>query len=538
MYVALVVDDEEIIRKGICRKLKRFFPDIEAAPAQENAIEALHYIQNHPVDLVFVDIRMPMLDGLEFIRRAKQYHSNIQFVVVSGYTNFEYAREALKLDVKDYLLKPIDNKEFREITERIIGELEKKDSTTKNESIVRAQAEEGRFLKKNRYLTELIRVDSSIDTVELLKDLERIEISFPNSHFRVISLVVQNIREVPEFEDVSGLYVLQFAICNIMNEVFMNCGCQVFAHEKNENQFIAVLNTDTALATHFIYEKTKYLTDLLQNIYSLKSYAGIGLEVSRAEDICVSYTQAAESAIAGTMLGGKPVELFQGEEKQKFELQFLSELEKNVLEGYVKSQNEEGIKKFIAKVFENCREKGMNYTSIRTICFDLYILLLKLLQEKGKYTDLAVEMLKQAEEKMRKGIELLELEKFLADSIVSISGVFDERKKGSGKVLVEEIREFVDMHYSKDISLSSIAGKFYLNPSYLSQLFKKEMNIKFIDYITGVRLKKAMELLDSTSLTVNEIAEAVGYKDARYFREIFVKHMGKTPSQFRKEEEK
>ena len=64
------------------------------------------------------------------------------------------------------------------------------------------------------------------------------------------------------------------------------------------------------------------------------------------------------------------------------------------------------------------------------------------------------------------------------------------------------------------------------------------MNLKFIDYITGVRLKKAMELLESTSLTVNEIAEAVGYKDARYFREIFVKHMGKTPSQFRKADEK
>lgn len=538
MYVALVVDDEEIIRKGICRKLGRFFPDIEIAPPQENAIEALHYIQNHPVDIVFVDIRMPMLDGLEFIRRARQYHSNLQFVVVSGYTSFEYAKEALRLHVKDYLLKPIDNKEFKEITERIIGELEKKDSTIKNDSIVRAQAEEGRFLKKNRYLTELIRVDSVIDTVELLKDLERAEVVFSHSHFRVISLVAQNFREVPEFRDVSGLYVLQFAICNIMNEVFMNCGCQVFAHEKHENQFIAILNTDTALATHFIYEKTKYLTDLLQNIYKIRSYAGIGLEVSRAEDICVSYTQAAESAIVGIMLGDKPVELFQGKEKQKFELQFLNELDKNVLEGYVRSQNEQGIREFIAKVFENCRQKGMNYTSIRTICFDLYMLLVKLLQEKGKYTDLAVEMLEQTEEKMQRGVKLLELEKFLAECITVISAQFDERKKGSGKVLVEEIREYVDMHYSKDISLSSIAGKFYLNPSYLSQLFKKEMNLKFIDYITGVRLKKAIELLGSTSLTVNEVAEAVGYKDARYFREIFVKHMGKTPSQFRKADEK
>ena len=183
MYTALVIDDEEIIRRGIIRKLERFFPDIEAAPPQENAIEALHYIQNHQVDIVFVDIRMPMVDGLEFIKRARQYCSALQFVMVSGYTNFEYAKEAIHLGVKDYLLKPIDNEEFQGVVNRIIGELNQKESDIRSENLVKAQAEEGRFQKKNRYLTEMIRVDSTMDTVELLKDLEELGIHFVYPHF-------------------------------------------------------------------------------------------------------------------------------------------------------------------------------------------------------------------------------------------------------------------------------------------------------------------------------------------------------------------
>lgn len=537
MYTALVIDDEEIIRKGILRKLGRFFPDINLAPAQENAIEALHYIQNHPVDIVFVDIRMPMLDGLEFIKRARQYCPTLQFVIVSGFTSFDYAKEAIHLGVRDYLLKPIDNKEFQEVVARLIDELNKKESDIKSENLVRAQAEDGRFQKKNRYLTELIRVDSSMDTVELLKDLEDLNIRFPYNHFRTVVILVQNIRTVPEFEDVSGQYILQFAVCNIMSEIFTNCGCQVFAHEKKENQFIGILNTDTSLANHFLIEKTKYLVEVLKNIYDMQVFAGIGDEVGVSQDICVSYTQAQRSALQGLVLSDQKVGIHQKGKDSNGKLQFLNEFQKNILEGYLKSQNQTGIQEFIKKILEECRKGEVGYANIRILCFDIYMLVVKMLQEKGFHAEWAMGMFDEMEEKIEKGVELSEVENFLTDNLTEISEQFDNHKKSGGKVLIEEIREYVDTHYSKDISLGSIAGKFYINASYLSQLFKKEMNTKFIDYITKIRLQKAIELLEKTSLTVNEIAEAVGYKDSRYFREIFVKHMGRTPSQFRKGKE-
>lgn len=537
MYTALVIDDEEIIRRGIVRKLNRFFPDIETAPAQENAIEALHYLQNHPVDIIFVDIRMPMLDGLEFIKRARQYCSPIQFVIVSGYTNFEYAKEAMHLGVKDYLLKPIDNQEFQAVVNRIIGELQQRESELKSENRVRVQAEEGKFQKKNRYLTELIRVDSTVDTVELLKDLEDLNIQFPHSHFRTVVILVQNIRMLREFKDISGQDVLRFAVCNIMNEIFMNCGCCVFAHEKKECQFIAVLNTETELANHFLIEKTKYLTEVLKNIYGMQVSAGIGEEVSCPEDICVSFSQAQESALQGLLLAEQAVQVYKKGENKSTALQFLNEFEKNVLEGYLKSRNEEEIQKFIQRFMEACRKEGVGYADIRIFCFDVYMLAVKMMREKGLQADWAMGRLMEMGENIEKGVKLSEVEETLLKDLMEIGEQFGSYKKTGGKALIEEIKDYIDAHYSKDISLGSIAGKFYINTSYLSQLFKKEMNVKFIDYITEVRLEKAIQLLGSSSLTVNDIAEAVGYKDARYFREIFVKHIGKTPSQFRKKQD-
>lgn len=535
MYAALVVDDEEIIRRGICRKLERFFPQLKLAPPQENALEALHYIQTNQVDIVYVDIRMPLVDGLEFISRARQYNPYLQFVVISGYTNFEYARTALQLEVKDYLLKPIDNGEFREVTARLIKELDEKKEQIRDRRHVKSQAEEGKFLKKSRYLTELVRADSSMDTVELEKDLEEMGIRFTDTYHRVLAVIVQDIRSVPGFEDVSGLAVLQFAVCNIMDEVFLHCGCTSFVHEKGENQFIIILNTETSLAAHFLREKAHHLLNVLKRIYGLDAAAGIGKEVRRTEDLCVSYAEALESGLRCSMLGLSEVEICEGTKQKRLEMRLLNEFDKNILEGYIKSQNEAGIRQFVDEMLSRVKKEGLTYTNVKIMCLDIYMLAAKLLAEKGKDTETAVKMLERLDRQAVKNTALEEFRKYLEQTLCEISRQFDDRKKSSGKTLITDILAYVDEHYSKDVSLGTIAGKFFINPSYLSQLFKKEMNMKFIDYITDVRIKKALVLLETTSLTVNEVAEAVGYKDTRYFREIFVKHMGKTPSQYRME---
>lgn len=533
MYRVLVIDDEEIIRNGICKKINRFFPELEVAPAQENAIEALHFIQNNQVDIVLVDIKMPMMDGLEFIAKAKEYNQFLKFIVISGFKNFEYARTAITLGVNDYLLKPIDNEEFKKQIQELLDDLDRNKENRAIESRIKTKAYEGTTYKKNRYLTELVSADAEIDTTELLSDLKEMGIVFKQKKYVVLTIIAGNIKEIPEFKNVSGLEILQYAVCNVIDEVFTNCEGRSFTHFKYDNQFVLILNTDTTIARYFLIEKANKLVTILNNIYGLNLHIGIGDEVEAVEDVCKSYRQSVQSVMQCNLPSVSSVCHFSEIKIKKSDIQIITGLKKDLLESFIKTQNEAEIKKCLQEIFREAVKN--NYANIKIISLDIYFIVLKLLKENEKDTDIALAMFEEIEEAIGANSSIELLERWLENKLIEVSQLFSKSKKNYGKPLIEEIIEYIEKNYSKDISLGGISKKFFINTSYLSQLFKKEKNIKFIDYITGLRLNKAQELLVASSLSVNEIAEAIGYNDARYFREVFVKHLHMTPSRYRKE---
>lgn len=533
MYRVLVVDDEEIIRNGICKKIGRFFPELEVAPAQENAVEALNFIQNNRVDIVLVDIKMPMMDGLEFIAKAREHHPMLKFIVISGFKNFEYARTAITLGVNDYLLKPIDNDEFKMRIQSLLEDLDKNREKQAMESTIKTKAYEGTTYKKNRYLSELISADAEIDTTELLEDLKEMEIIFKQKKYVVITIVADNIKEIPKFKNVSGLEILQYAICNVIDEVFANWKGYSFTHFKYDNQFVLILNTDTTIARFFLIEKANKLVTILENIYGLNLHIGLGDEAGAVEDVCKSYRQSVQSVMQCNLPGVGSVCSFTEIKIKKSDIQIITGLKKDLLESFIKTQNEIEIRKCLQEIFKEAVKN--NYANVKIVCLDVYFIVLKLLKENEKDTDIALAMFEEIEGAISANSSIEVLEGWLENKLVEVSLLFSKSKKNYGRPLIEEIIEYIEKNYSKDISLGGIAKKFFINTSYLSQLFKKEKNIKFIDYITGLRLEKAQGLLITSSLSVNEIAEAIGYNDARYFREVFVKHLHVTPSQYRKE---
>lgn len=533
MYTILVVDDEEIIRNGICKKIARFFPKLNIAPAQENAIEALHYIQNNEVDIIFTDIKMPLVNGLEFIERALQYNKLLKFVILSGYQNFEFAKKAIGLGVKDYLLKPIDNEEMKNIIESLIVELDKQKKVDKSQIVIGNNAQEGIFSKTSKYISELVNIEASLDTMELLTDLNEQNINFDRHYSVALSVEVNNIKEIETFNTISGLYILQYAICNIIDEVFANYNCVSSVKDKTDNNFIVILNTDTPITHYYIVQKASMLGKVLNNIYGLMVKIGIGETVESAEDFCKSYYQAYRAMLQCNMYEDKQISTYSEtiENNNSNKIKLLSGFQKDLLESYIKTQNIEKIEESLAQIFTDLREE--KFENIKIIGYEFYFLIIKLLKENDKDMEVAYTMFEKLEQVVRlnnKG----DIQKWFKEQFIEICKIFENSKKCYGKTLVEEVEAYVEKNYSKEISLGSIASKFYINSSYLSQVFKREKNIKFIDYITSIRLNKAKYLLENTDMKANEISEAIGYSDSRYFREVFVKHVKETPTQYRK----
>ncbi|MDO3410359.1 response regulator [Saccharibacillus sp. CPCC 101409] len=383
----LVVDDEPIIRSGIQRTIERAFPQHRVVLA-EGPEEAVQRLKNELIDLVLTDVLMPGMNGLELMEVSRTLHPEAKWVVISAYSEFEYAKKAVRLGARDYLLKPIGKD--------ILVELVKKMSEEIAERNVRAK--ESELLKHNlRFLREAVfaRWASGLDLGGI--DLASFTEAYPDFHLLMVHV-----------ESDTDTKLEHFIVENVMNELIASAG----------DGFVASIDA--------------------------KSLLGLAkLEES-----------------------GSPARL-------------IEEL-RSCLKRYLKKP------------------------------FQLLI--------SGKIDDPA-----QVPAEVRRMRESSEYQ------------VYDHYASG-GEQAVEVALQYIRARYGSELSLEKVASVVYLNPAYFSQLFKQKTGQGFKDYVTQIRLDRAMEMLGESELKVGDIAERVGYPDVRHFSQVFRKKIGCTPSEYREQE--
>lgn len=382
----LVADDESIIRSGIERTIRHHFPEYRVLLAA-NPEQAARLLRREPVDLVLVDILMPGMTGLELMKISRKRHAHVQWVVISAYSEFAYAQEAVRLGARDYLLKPIG----KDTLIRMIGTLGE-EIARENERI-----RESELLKRNlRLLREavLVRWASGLDPGGV--DLAAYTRDYPRFHLVMVRL------------------------------------------ERDAD-------TNTKLE-HFIVE----------NVFAeLIDTAGRGFVAS---------------IDAACLLG-----LFAPADKDG--LPWLVEQLRGHLKRYLK-------------------------TPFQVL-------------HSGLIADPAA--VPAEVRRMRQTAAVRE---------------YDHYTSG-GERAIDVALQYIQAHYHTELSLEKVASVVYLNPVYFSQLFKQKVGQGFKEYVTRLRMRRAMELLRDSELKIGDIAERVGYPDVRHFSQIFRKRTGSTPSDFR-----
>ncbi|OWA33366.1 DNA-binding response regulator [Saccharibacillus sp. O16] len=382
----LVVDDEPIIRSGIQRTIERSFPQHRVILA-EGPIDAVQRLKSELIDLVLTDVLMPGMNGLELMEVSRSLHPDAKWVVISAYSEFEYAKKAVRLGARDYLLKPIGKD--------ILVELVKKMSEEVAESNVRAK--ENQLLKQNlRFLREAVfaRWASGLDLGGI--DLASFTEAYPDFHLLMVHV-----------ESDGDTKLEHFIVENVMNELIASAG----------SGFVASIDA--------------------------KSLLGL-------------------------------VKLAPGSS--------LSSLNEE-LRSY--------LKRYLKKPFQ--------------------------LLMSGRIEDPS-----QVPGEVRRMRESSEYQ------------VYDHYASG-GEQAVEVALQYIKARYGAELSLEKVASIVYLNPAYFSQLFKQKTGQGFKDYITQIRLDRAMEMLGESELKVGDIAERVGYPDVRHFSQVFRKRIGCTPSEYREQ---
>ncbi|WP_253958148.1 response regulator transcription factor [Metabacillus halosaccharovorans] len=525
MMKVVITDDEIQIRKGLKMKVDWEEEGFQIVGEASNGKETFDLLNSIDVDIVITDVRMPIMDGIEFAKRANREFPHVKVVVLSGYSDFEYVRSSLVEGVKDYLLKPVAPDELIHALYRIRSEVEeekrKKLETEKMNKLVHNQLEE----MKQQYLLHLAKEELS----ELKGTLERLQ-QLQLNEFTSKDVIVQFFTIEMRTKDpqlLKELWLPFMMLCKEIAREYDNTYCFYDANYTNMLHFIHRVDCDKGQQTTLIVDRVqKHVKKYLK----IETVVGIGKIVTGLKEFKSGYISALLSWSQSKL--GTHSQVIDGTINQEL-FEFSPDIEKRL----VNSIENVSIHDFKHNMKEILGET--NNQSMMSFSFAASRVLFLLSSLATKY-NLDTNERHQLIWNCQQSIWQLNTQHTVIDQLIKlaelvIKKIQDTRCSSNGSEIVENVRKYLNKHYANEISLTSLSEQFHINSAYLSELFKHHVGQNFSDYLIQVRMEKAKEFLFDRQLKIIDVAYLVGFSNSGYFSTVFKKHVGKTPAEFRKE---
>lgn len=530
----MIADDEQLI----CELLKRIINwdalGLCLIGEQYNGLALYEAIlEKHP-DIVVTDISMPQMDGIELIGKIRREGIPCHFVIVSGYRQFEYAHNALKYDVEDYILKPVDADELNGALKKLALKIADIENQAENKP---AAGENQRLLKRfflNNGIQELAQKSLSAKKLSLKEIEQEYGIRFQGGVFQMIYVKSDILEQSMEYvEDSSSI---QNKISATFYDMFQDlCACIL------EDQSFDLIKIGINYAEENesrIYNKIKEYFEHIQNFADLfKGYQltiGIGDPYDGPDGFAQSEKEAKAAVNSRIVLGCERIIYWKNLDQSQ---DFLAEGEKKeLLKNLEKSFELLEVERFREQIKILFRHVRNCFSSVPLFDFLIEMLELFLQTEDKMFAGHLNEdyVRKQYMYGLRSAVSLLTLQEAVSKPIIDSMETLLALVEQQNKKPVRLAFAYVEENYAKQIHLEDVAMHVDLNPVYFSNVFKKETGENFTDYLTGYRMKIARELLRNTNDSIREISEKTGYQDTRYFSKLFKKSVGIKPTEYRK----
>ncbi|MGG1517167.1 helix-turn-helix domain-containing protein [Paenibacillus oryzisoli] len=505
----VIVDDEKGIIDGLKTIVSRYLPQCKVVGTAHNGNEGWQLVQELQPDIVITDIRMPQSDGLDMIRRLIESGSRAKFIILSGYAEFEYARKGIQLGVKFYINKPVEEEELQDCVSKVIAEINSE----------QAQA---------RHWHEFVLKDILLSGYDAHSHESHLPHMFhlPVSRYQCACLLVEFGCEPSQLQD-------EYVLRQIGEELQAYDLIQAFRYEGS--QFAVLVLSESTIKEEQLVSDVKRLQERFQRVLGIPVSAGIGRGHAAPEGLSTSFDEAVQSLRYMVMKGGNAVALFQETEPSSTGSALVSEVDLAQLETSMEAMDSEGSAEVIERIFRAIEQES----SLHPADLHHHILMIFLSSlRRMSYTQLQMNdllgsyMLSKGELVRFKTLE--ELKRWVVQAIERIVEHNRTRSVPKKKDVISEIKDYVAAHYDSNITLADLSARFFINPYYLSQLFKEKTGDTYLSYVMSVRMNKAKALLEETDLRVYEICQRVGYADTNHFSKLFERMVGSTPTEYRK----
>jgi two-component system response regulator YesN len=525
MYSVIIVDDEFFVREGVKKNIHWGKYGFELVGDCENGFEAKEMIDKLKPDAVITDICMPFVDGIELSRYILEKYPLTKIILLTGYDDFEYAQQAVKLKVFDYVLKPVTANEFKKALVKLKDDLDGEAKKLKDLSNLKIQLHESLPLLKERYLNRLIL--GNLENKRSIEKLSQFGLDINKKNYMVFIVDIDTISDNSFSENEDLFY---YAVYNICCEI---SGDNSVVFQNNNNLTVSILafdNEDELVEN--ISMITEEIRQAVEKYLDFTVTIGIGRICHSFYNIHKSYESAC-SALDYRLITGKNkiINIIDFDIKSTKKIEDIKWERKIVIA--IKTSTLNDIENVIAEFIQHLKDIQMSvedsYYSIQLIV----IFIIGYLNELG-VNQRSVFQNTNILNQVNKLKTLEETQNFLRDICFKVSDYISGKRENYCKTQALKAQKYINENYSdKNLTLTSISKYLLVSTSYFSSFFKIYAGCTFVEYLTKIRMEKALELLKSTDLKTYEIAEKVGYNDPHYFSLIFKKNNSCTPSDYR-----
>lgn len=549
-YKLILVDDEEEVRKGVLKKIEWEKYGFQVVGEAENGKEALEIIEKTSPDVVVTDIKMPFMDGLELATAVRERYPSAKIIVLTGFDEFEYAQKSVKLNVMEYLLKPISAQELTDILIKVREQIDKEIAEKEDIESLRDSYRKSLPVLKEKFLTSL--VTTTIGRDEIREKSESYGINLEGRGFTVSVVSIDKSAAAIETSTLesdqgklnNGLLgekeLMKFAVLNIVEETaakhslgtaFLNNDHIVLITVGEEEDKDAVMNITFAALDEIRQAVERYLRCTVT--------IGVGNVCQDITQVNRSYQNAVAALDYRLLMGNNRIIWIEDIEPERVDSIVFDEVKERSLASVIKVGTKKEIELTIDKFFEEIRELKASFKDYQIYLMEMLTTILKTARSSNVDVDNIFGSNRNLLMEFYTLSSIDEFGSWFKDISVRIMDHIVKDRQDTSKLLVEKAKEYVRKHYQEsDVTINSICEYLHLSPTYFSFIFKRDTKTTFINYLTQVRMEAAKELLRNTSMKAFEIAERIGYSEPNYFSYSFKKKFGVSPSEYRNSSKK
>jgi two-component system response regulator YesN len=532
MYKLLIVEDEIIEREALMEFVDWPSLGVELAGSAESAEEALNLSLTDRFDILLTDIRLLGMSGLELARTLLRRQPRLKVIINSGYSDFEYARQAVEMRACSFITKPIDIAELKAVVARVVGELDEEREQAGSSERLRQLVQENLPLIRRHFFERLVA--GSLPDAEIVKSVGYFALDAVQGRFAVLLCELDGFDALAAGADWEGLQMALEAVRDAVLEGSPEGLLDFYYIDRG--RFAALLGIDAAERKNeprFIFSAAERIRGQAAEASGGSVTVGMGPAVGSIKDIRQSF-RAAETALALKFAAG-PGQVIShadaalcGPEPGRVDLDAIE----GALALAVETANAPEAGACLERLFAAAARRGWDERRAAAACIRLLSRLLLLLRDLGEPDEKVFEN-GALWGRLLGCRSLKEMGELMHKCVSGAAGQLMERRADADRNVVRHILDYIDRNLENRITAADLADEFYYSPNYIGVVFKKDTGKTLTEHLKDVRLERARELLKNPASRIGEVAKKVGYPNVSYFCAMFKKKYGVNPGEYK-----